>query len=201
MWFLNNLCPLSIWQLSLKLECICWTGKSDTNAFQRSTDTQLLNELPTDEGHFNVPQDRLLCPTHVDNKIKQVFKIFFLNVLHNTTRTLIAWQILLIIGTLVDLYEMECHTEKSYLLKILFVRSTRAPTGLSSLNMHIDQVMPNLFSVLHEIIYLMHGLWHPQCWRVTDEMLIVSCLVQWPLFFLRPFIIHNLHVSYNLSVS
>ena len=30
--------------------------------------------MPTDERHIKVPQDRLLCPPHVDNKKKQVFE-------------------------------------------------------------------------------------------------------------------------------
>ena len=40
------------------------------------TDTiQVLNELPTDKIHVDikVSQDRLLCPTHVDNKRKTGF--------------------------------------------------------------------------------------------------------------------------------
>jgi len=40
------MCPLSIWQLCLKLEWICWTGKRVTIAIPRSTDIiQVLNEL------------------------------------------------------------------------------------------------------------------------------------------------------------
>ena len=52
-------------------------------AFPRSTDIiQVLNELPTEKRHtlykcIKVPQNRLLCPTHVDNKKKRV--------LHNQT--------------------------------------------------------------------------------------------------------------------
>jgi len=39
------ICPLSIWQLGFKLECICWTGKNDTNSFSRSSGIkQVLNE-------------------------------------------------------------------------------------------------------------------------------------------------------------
>jgi len=45
--------------------------KKRCNAFPRSTDIiQVSDELPTDKIHFKVPQDRLLCPTHVDNKKK-----------------------------------------------------------------------------------------------------------------------------------
>jgi len=45
------------------------------NAFPRSTDMiQVLNELPSDKRHIKVPQDTLLCPTHVNNKIKLVFE-------------------------------------------------------------------------------------------------------------------------------
>jgi len=50
-------------------------GKLVTNAFPRSTDKiQILSDLPTDKRHIKVPQDRLLCLTHVDNKKKQVFE-------------------------------------------------------------------------------------------------------------------------------
>jgi len=39
------------------------------NAFPRSTDIiQVFNELPTDKKRIKVPQDKLLCPTHADNK-------------------------------------------------------------------------------------------------------------------------------------
>jgi len=70
------ICPLSIWQLGLKLEWICWNKK---NAFPRSTDIiQVLNELPTDKSHIKVPQNKLLCPIPVDNKKKRFSKIFFL---------------------------------------------------------------------------------------------------------------------------
>jgi len=42
------------------------------NAFPSSTyKMQALNELPTDIRHIKVPQDRLLCPTAIDNKKKQ----------------------------------------------------------------------------------------------------------------------------------
>jgi len=37
---------------------------------------EVLNELPTDKRHNKVPQDRLLCHTHVDKKHKQVFENF-----------------------------------------------------------------------------------------------------------------------------
>jgi len=47
------ICPLLIWQLVLKLECICCTGKNVTNVFPRSTDIiQVLSELPTDKRHL-----------------------------------------------------------------------------------------------------------------------------------------------------
>jgi len=58
------------------------------NAFPRSTDQQIiqvLNELPTDKRHVKVPQDGLLCPTHVVNKKNGVSKSFFLSVLHDQT--------------------------------------------------------------------------------------------------------------------
>jgi len=65
-------CDMATWLK--KFECICSTGKSVTIFFPRSTDIiQVLNELPTDKRH-KVPQDRLLCPTHVDNKIKTAFR-------------------------------------------------------------------------------------------------------------------------------
>jgi len=45
------------------------------NAFPRSTDiTEVLNELLTDKSHIKVPQDRLLCPAHIDNKKKTGFR-------------------------------------------------------------------------------------------------------------------------------
>ena len=56
------------------------------NTFLRSTDIiQVLNELPTDKRHIKEPQDRLLCPTHVDNKKKQFSKHFLSSVLHDQT--------------------------------------------------------------------------------------------------------------------
>ena len=64
-----------VWQLG----CNAYVkqGKSVTNAFPRSIDIiQVLNEFATDKRHTKVPQDRLLCPTHVDNKKKQVFNFF-----------------------------------------------------------------------------------------------------------------------------
>ena len=52
------ICPLSIWQLVKKLECICWTGKSIINAYLRSTGIiQVLNEMPTNKRQVKVPQD------------------------------------------------------------------------------------------------------------------------------------------------
>ena len=45
------------------------------NAFPRSTYiVEVLNELPTKKRHIKVPQQRQLCPIHVDNKKKQVFE-------------------------------------------------------------------------------------------------------------------------------
>ena len=45
------------------------------NAVPRSTDIiQVLNEMTTDKRHIKVPQCRLLCHTHVDNKKKQAFE-------------------------------------------------------------------------------------------------------------------------------
>ena len=58
------ICPLSIWQLGLNLECIC------LNAFPKST-VMALDELPR---HIKVPQYRLLCPTLGDNKEKTGFQ-------------------------------------------------------------------------------------------------------------------------------
>ena len=48
------------------------------NAFPRSTVIiQVLNELPIDKKtYIMVPQDKLLCPTHIDNKKKPVFDNF-----------------------------------------------------------------------------------------------------------------------------
>jgi len=45
---------------------------------------QVLNKLPTDQRHIRVPQDRLLCRTHVDNKTKQVFDFFLFLVCYTT---------------------------------------------------------------------------------------------------------------------
>ena len=79
-WFSGTLiCPLSIWQLGLKLECtymyICWTGKSVTNAFPRSTYIiQVLNYLLTYKININVPQDRLLCLQASTTRKKQNFE-------------------------------------------------------------------------------------------------------------------------------
>ena len=45
LWYL--LCLLLIWKSGLKFESICWTEKSVTNAFPRSTDIiHVLNEFP-----------------------------------------------------------------------------------------------------------------------------------------------------------
>ena len=45
--------------------------------FARSTHIiHVLNELPTNKILIKVSQDRLLCPTHADNKKKQVFENF-----------------------------------------------------------------------------------------------------------------------------
>ena len=45
-----------------------------TNALSRSKNIiQVLNELPTDKRHIKVPQGKLLCPPHVDNKKKNRF--------------------------------------------------------------------------------------------------------------------------------
>jgi len=34
--------------------------------------------LPTNKRHIKVPKDRLLCPTHINNKKKQVFEKFLI---------------------------------------------------------------------------------------------------------------------------
>jgi len=50
-------------------------GENHYWRFSESTDIiQVLNELPTNERHIKVPQDRLLCPTHIDNKKKRFLK-------------------------------------------------------------------------------------------------------------------------------
>jgi len=67
-------CPLLIWQFGLNMKCIC------CNAFPRSIDIIQINELPTDWRHMKVPQERVLCPTHVDNKKIQVFENNLLSV-------------------------------------------------------------------------------------------------------------------------
>ena len=60
-------------RFKIRMYLLNW--KSVTNAFPRWKDIkQVLNELPTNKRPIKVPQDRLLCPTHVDNKNKQVFK-------------------------------------------------------------------------------------------------------------------------------
>ena len=52
------ICPLSIWQLVLTLEWICWTGKIVTNAFPMSTDViQVFKPLPTDRRRIKVLQE------------------------------------------------------------------------------------------------------------------------------------------------
>jgi len=69
------ICPLSIWQLGLKLETL-----KRLNAFPRSTDTiQVLNKMPIFKRHVKVPPGRLLCHTNVDNKKKQVCENFLFN--------------------------------------------------------------------------------------------------------------------------
>jgi len=59
-------CTILIWQHGLNLECICWTRFSKINIL-----IQVVNELWTDKRHIKVPQKRLRCTTHVDNKKKQ----------------------------------------------------------------------------------------------------------------------------------
>jgi len=54
-----------------------WNRENVTKVFPRSSyRIQVLNEFPTDKRHIKVPQDRLLCSTHVDNKKKQAFENF-----------------------------------------------------------------------------------------------------------------------------
>jgi len=54
-----------------------WNRENVTKVFPRSSyRIQVLNEFPTDKRHIKVPQDRLLCSTHVDNKKKQAFQNF-----------------------------------------------------------------------------------------------------------------------------
>ena len=54
------------------------------NTFPRSTVIiYVLNELPTVNRHIKVPQYRLLCPTHVDNK-KTIFSIVSFKVCYTT---------------------------------------------------------------------------------------------------------------------
>ena len=50
----------------------------NTNAFPRSTYIiQVLNKLASNKIHTKVPQDRLLSPTYINNKQKQVFAFLF----------------------------------------------------------------------------------------------------------------------------
>ena len=70
------ICPLLIWQLGLKLECICWTVKSDSYAFLRSTDIlQVLNDVPTDKRYteIHVPQDGDCYALHTSTARKTRF--------------------------------------------------------------------------------------------------------------------------------
>ena len=56
------------------------------NAFTRSTYTlQVLNKFPTDKIHIRVPQNSLLCPTHVDNKKNDVFEYFLFKCANDQT--------------------------------------------------------------------------------------------------------------------
>ena len=58
-----------------EIEMYLLNGEKRCNAFSRSRDIiPVLNELPTDRRYIKVQQDRLLCSTLGDNKIKQVFK-------------------------------------------------------------------------------------------------------------------------------
>ena len=60
-------------------------GNRDKLLFEITDIIQVLNELPTDKRHIKVPQDRLLCPTYVNNKKDRFSKNFFLSVLHDQT--------------------------------------------------------------------------------------------------------------------
>ena len=73
LWYLN----MSSIDLSIrfKVGMYLWNRENRLNAFLISTDIiQVLNELQTDKIHIKVPQDRLLCPTHVHNKKKTGFR-------------------------------------------------------------------------------------------------------------------------------
>jgi len=68
LWYLNT-CMSSI-ELATRFKKTCF---------------KVFNELPTDNRHIKVPQERLLCPTHVNNKKKLVFAKNNLSVLHDQT--------------------------------------------------------------------------------------------------------------------
>jgi len=79
------ICPLSFWQLGLKLECICWTGKSVTKVF-RDQQIHVLNELPTNKDILRYHKIMLCYAIHTTTRKKQVFwKKIFLSVLHDQT--------------------------------------------------------------------------------------------------------------------
>ena len=69
LWYQNmSLIVLTIW---FKIRMYLLNREKRFSAFPRSTYIfRDLNELPTDKIHskVRVPQDRLLCHTHVDNK-------------------------------------------------------------------------------------------------------------------------------------
>jgi len=65
------ICDLKIWQFGLQLD----VSVEQDNAFKRSSKINRYNKsLKYISNHIKVTQYQLLCPTHVDNKKKQVFK-------------------------------------------------------------------------------------------------------------------------------
>ena len=72
LWYLNMFSIDLVTRFKIGMYLLNW--KKHLNAFPRSTDIiQVLNELVTDKRHIKVPQDRLLCPSHADNKKKNRF--------------------------------------------------------------------------------------------------------------------------------
>jgi len=71
-FFCGSATDLATW---FKIGAYLLNSSSVTNAFLRSTDKiQVLNKLTADKRQIKVPRDRLLCPTHVDNKNRKCFR-------------------------------------------------------------------------------------------------------------------------------
>ena len=68
LWYLNNIMSSIDLATRLKNGMYLLNRQKRCNAFSKSTDRS--SKLPTDNRHnfIKVPQDRLSCCTHIDNK-------------------------------------------------------------------------------------------------------------------------------------